>query len=274
MRRLKHQVFYDGRRRCIGCLYRTGFGFSRISWLMDCDKNVVSKAVKRSGVFSDERQLDHKNRVHQMKLNRLATIQANKPPKRRKQTEDEKRLKWKKRYQDNRAMYLEKAKLYIYSKEQKLKRAEHAKEWRRINPEKHSELNKKWRKNNPEKCKRLKRLAGLKPKNKIVKNLRRRLRDFLKNNERPLSGLSLFGCNRTALVKWIESKWSKRMSWENYGQWHIDHIVPCASFDLTNKDQQRKCFHYSNLRPLWAKENMMKSDSIVTTQPELCLVLA
>jgi hypothetical protein len=48
------------------------------------------------------------------------------------------------------------------------------------------------------------------------------------------------------------------MNWENQGEWHIDHILPCASFDLTKEEEQRKCFHYTNLQPLWAKDNMIK----------------
>jgi hypothetical protein len=49
------------------------------------------------------------------------------------------------------------------------------------------------------------------------------------------------------------------MSWENHGEWHIDHIRPCAAFDLTLAAEQKVCFHYSNLQPLWAEENMKKS---------------
>ncbi len=57
------------------------------------------------------------------------------------------------------------------------------------------------------------------------------------------------------------------MSWENYGkgdngrgmqEWHIDHIKPCASFDLSKPEQQKLCFNYTNLQPLWAEENMKK----------------
>jgi HNH endonuclease. len=50
------------------------------------------------------------------------------------------------------------------------------------------------------------------------------------------------------------------MSWDNYGRdgWHIDHIRPCASFDLTDPEQQRQCFHYTNLQPLWAADNIRK----------------
>jgi hypothetical protein len=48
------------------------------------------------------------------------------------------------------------------------------------------------------------------------------------------------------------------MNWQNYGQWHIDHIRPCASFDLKDPIEQAKCFNYTNLQPLWAKENLSK----------------
>jgi hypothetical protein len=50
------------------------------------------------------------------------------------------------------------------------------------------------------------------------------------------------------------------MSWQNYGEWHIDHVRPLASFDLSDPAQQRAAFHFSNTQPLWAKENLAKSD--------------
>ena len=54
------------------------------------------------------------------------------------------------------------------------------------------------------------------------------------------------------------------MSWFNYGVfgWHMDHIIPCSKFDLSRLDEQRKCFHFSNLQPMWAKENIKKSNKI------------
>jgi hypothetical protein len=55
------------------------------------------------------------------------------------------------------------------------------------------------------------------------------------------------------------------MNWDNYGfyGWHIDHIRPCASFDLSKPSEQRKCFNYTNLQPLWATENWGKRDSLI-----------
>ena len=54
------------------------------------------------------------------------------------------------------------------------------------------------------------------------------------------------------------------MSWNNHGfyGWHIDHIYPCSKFDLTDLNQQKQCFHYTNLQPLWAEENKKKSNKI------------
>ncbi len=69
---------------------------------------------------------------------------------------------------------------------------------------------------------------------------------------------SLCGCSIEALKKYLESKFLPGMTWENRGEWHIDHIRPCASFDLRDPEQQRQCFHYTNLQPLWAVDNMKK----------------
>ena len=71
--------------------------------------------------------------------------------------------------------------------------------------------------------------------------------------------ISLLGCSIEKAKQHIEQQFIKGMSWANYGKWHIDHIRPCASFDLTNEEQQKQCFNYTNLQPLWATDNLKKS---------------
>ena len=108
--------------------------------------------------------------------------------------------------------------------------------------------NKKKRKNNPH--------------YKVKQNLSRRLRTILTEIKKPknIEILKLIGCSLEDLKKYIEKKFKKGMNWQNYGKWHVDHIIPCSKFDLTNLAQQRKCFNFKNLQPLWAKENILKSD--------------
>jgi len=71
--------------------------------------------------------------------------------------------------------------------------------------------------------------------------------------------LNLLGCTIAELKKYLELKFKSGMKWNNYGKWHIDHIKPCAKFDLSDPAEQQKCFHYTNLQPLWATENLKKS---------------
>ena len=67
----------------------------------------------------------------------------------------------------------------------------------------------------------------------------------------------LLGCTHEEFAQHLQSLWQPGMSWDNHGKhgWHIDHIKPCNTFDLTDPEQQKQCFHYSNVRPLWAKIN-------------------
>ena len=65
----------------------------------------------------------------------------------------------------------------------------------------------------------------------------------------------LIGCDIEYLMYYLQCQFIKGMNWNNYGKWHIDHIRPCYTFDLSKEIEQQQCFHYANLRPLWAKEN-------------------
>lgn len=73
--------------------------------------------------------------------------------------------------------------------------------------------------------------------------------------------LELLGCPVVWLEAHLESLFQSGMTWENYGpMWHVDHIKPCAAFDLTDPEQQKICFHWTNLQPLFAIENLQKGD--------------
>ena len=74
------------------------------------------------------------------------------------------------------------------------------------------------------------------------------------------STAELIGCDILFLRQYIESQFTNGMSWKNYklDGWHIDHIKPCNTFDLHDPEQQRQCFHYTNLRPLWATDNLSR----------------
>ncbi len=69
----------------------------------------------------------------------------------------------------------------------------------------------------------------------------------------------LVGCSVEYLKDHLQEQFIGGMCWNNYGKWHVDHRKPCASFDLTDSEQQKICFHYKNLQPLWAKDNFNKN---------------
>lgn len=69
---------------------------------------------------------------------------------------------------------------------------------------------------------------------------------------------SRLGYSLQDLIAHLEARFSEGMSWENYGQWHVDHKRPCASFDLTQEDQFAECWALDNLQPLWAEANVRK----------------
>ena len=100
---------------------------------------------------------------------------------------------------------------------------------------------------------------------KLRSNLRCRIYQALNGVGRAESTLDLVGCEIDQLKTYIEELFTEGMSWENHGVhgWHIDHIIPCSSFDLTNNIQQRECFHYSNMQPLWAEDNWSKGSKCI-----------
>ena len=100
------------------------------------------------------------------------------------------------------------------------------------------------------------------PSYRLRHNLSTRL--YLAVQKKHGNTMELTGCSKDELFTHIASKFIEGMNWENYGDWHIDHIKPCASFDLTDPEEQKKCFHWTNLQPLWAIDNMRKGANYVS----------
>jgi hypothetical protein len=98
---------------------------------------------------------------------------------------------------------------------------------------------------------------------RIVENLRTRINRAVIRKTKHTT--ELLGCTIEQLRFHLESKFKPGMSWDNYGVygWHIDHVVPCIAFDLTDIEQEKRCFHYSNLQPLWAEENLSKHAKVL-----------
>lgn len=166
--------------------------------------------------------------------------------------------------------------------------------WVLNNPRKHKELCKQWEIKNPEKRKAISNKWNLNNKEKVLlksrkwrknhkqyfnqywvnrrknnpiakfsHNMRSKIHQELKNNKSNHSEKYLMN-TWSECKKYIESKWLPGMNWNNYGKfgWHIDHIIPCAFFDLKDETEIYMCFRYENLQPLWWKDNIKKGKKL------------
>lgn len=106
---------------------------------------------------------------------------------------------------------------------------------------------------------RHKRLRASDPNFVLLQRLRVRIRMVLKKGKTSKS-LVYVGCSLEELRSHIESLFKPGMTWENMRLWHVDHIRPCSWFDLSRDEEVRACFHYSNLQPLWKRENLAKGN--------------
>ena len=136
----------------------------------------------------------------------------------------------KKYYQDNIEKEREKRKKYYYEN--------------KINERK---KNNEWKKNN----------LKTDPLARIKKNVRDRIREFLTGKNKSKRTFDIIGLDKENFKLYIESKFTEGMSWENYGEWHLDHIKPLYLSE--NEEDLLLLNHYTNLQPLWAEDNLRKN---------------
>jgi hypothetical protein len=103
---------------------------------------------------------------------------------------------------------------------------------------------------------------------RIKKSLQTRITSSINGNKLYNHSIDLLGCSIIDVRKHLEKQFQKGMTWDNWGVfgWHIDHIIPISSFDFTKKEDQYRCWHYTNLQPLWWLDNIMKADKIIEKQ--------
>lgn len=157
---------------------------------------------------------------------------------------------YKQYYINNRSKILEKHKIYRKNNKEKIR--EYSK--------KHSIVYKN-RKNEIRKIRRINDI-NFTLKDRLRARVGQALRNFMKSN----STANLIGCSLEQLKEHLQQtailNEYKDFDINNYNgkEYHIDHIIPCSAFDLSKEEEQRKCFHYTNLQILTAKENLEKSD--------------
>ena len=169
-------------------------------------------------------------------------------------------LKNKERYEKNKDRYL--AQIKEYRKEHKEEKAKWDREWQKKNPEKRAIINKKYNSNPKNKIKS--RIAKNKryqrdPKVRLHNSMSCGLRNCLKNKGGQ-KAFDLLPYNINQLKSNLEKQFTDGMSWDNYGDWHVDHKIPVSAFNFTEPEHEdfKRCWDLKNLQPLWAMENMTK----------------
>lgn len=107
-----------------------------------------------------------------------------------------------------------------------------------------------------------KKMRATSIKFRLTENLRTRLTKAIHRNQKVGSAVRDLGCPIEAFKNYITSKFQRGMSWDNYGKWHLDHIIPLSTFNLEDRAQFLTACHYTNYQPLWGKDNIRKSNKL------------
>lgn len=179
---------------------------------------------------------------------------------------ERRRIKAKIWYKANREISIKRARAWRFRNIEKAR--SHNNKWGKGNRDKTAAYSRAWVERNPEKERirqnKKQRAQRVKdPRVRMRQKLSSRLRDALKRQAKTSSILKILGCDLDWLKAWLEIQFKDGMTWDNYRYtgWHIDHIKPCAVFDLSDPHQQKLCFHWTNLQPMWAEDNRLKNDT-------------
>ena len=150
-----------------------------------------------------------------------------------------------------------------YRIENKEKLTEMQKEYYIANKEKVNQRCREWSQANRDKINEYqKQRRRTDPNFRLAHNMRTRIVKVLNGSNKSADTETLIGCPADFLRDHLELQFKNGMTWDNYGEWHVDHNIPCAIFNLEDPDEQLICFNYSNLQPMWATDNLSKNDDV------------
>lgn len=119
----------------------------------------------------------------------------------------------------------------------------------------------------PRSSRNYQRLLDTDPAFKMAHALRCRVRKVLQGISKSANTLALLGCTGDEFRRWLEFNFSDGMTFANHGSlWHIDHVIPCSKWDLSDPEQQRQCFHWANMKPMLARANCSKNGNLVPAE--------
>lgn len=255
-------------KKCVCCGKATG-GKARCSV---CDSRKTKYSPEQVREWCRNYRNRNPGRVKRLRRDR-ERLPENREKKRlksliyRQQHREKFRIRGRLYYCKNRKKLSARSRFYQLRKGSK--HLERRRELRLVHKDSENKRQSKWRKENREKVRhyarknrklRLQRDFGF----VVRERLRTRIRQAIKchSGVKAKRTMELLGCSLNDFRVYIESKFDTGMTWENWGhgsdKWNLDHIIPCAIFDLTNSDHQKRCFHFSNYQPLWQPDNFKK----------------
>ncbi len=223
----------------------------------------AKREVNREAITRARREKYAANKEHILKKNREWRM-AN---------SEQLSARGRERYLKNREVILERRKPYRAKKAKQIQ--QRVAKWQRENRGRVRAWQAAYRKANPDRIREAKRKSIAKRRHtdvafRLVCLVRSRVSHALRkaSSSKSCRTIEMLGCTGKELRSHVESKFLPGMTWENHGHagWHIDHIIPLAKFDLSDPTQQAAAFHYTNLQPLWAKDNLRKSDKVAGQQ--------
>lgn len=238
-----------------------------------CIRNKRYYAANKERLLEHARQYwaENKEWLMQRRRARYKEHREEFKAKRRAGYDQAARAKHQEYYRRNRERILQGAREY-HARSRNIRDA-----YRARNAKKIRATSRRWVSENKERMRELQHGHRLKwrdhPPVRIANCVRQQLYRWVKRGAaKPGSSETLLGCSFEAFLQYVECQFRRWMTWKNYGRaWHIDHIIPCSAFDLTRPEHVRQCFHFTNLRPMWARANLRKGAKI--TDPQLKLLL-